>query len=99
MFDHPLPDLSTKAGRKAWRHEMRMVAVRPRRYGLWLLTGGALLIVMPSALDIYSLFGLWPPMLGAAAILLAIPLLIAGVVLRRRYRRMRMAQTGGAGSG
>ncbi|EQA96484.1 putative membrane protein YkvI [Sphingobium wenxiniae] len=89
MFDHPPPDLSTKAGRKAWRHEMRMVAVRPRRYGLWLLTVGALLVVMPSALGITSLFGLWPPMLGAAAILLAVPLLIAGVVLRRRYQRIR----------
>ncbi|WP_066518030.1 hypothetical protein [Sphingobium cloacae] len=91
MFNHPPPDLSTKAGRKAWRHEMRMVAVRPRRYGLWLLTIGMLLIVMPSALGIYSLFGLWPPFLGAAAMLSSAPLLIAGVALRRRYRRMRMA--------
>ncbi|MGC4250972.1 MAG: hypothetical protein QM605_05730 [Sphingobium sp.] len=91
MFHHPPPDLSTKAGRKAWRHEMRMVAVRPRRYGLWLLTIGMLLIVMPSALGIYSLFGLWPPFLGVAAMLLAAPLLVAGVVLRQRYRRMRMA--------
>ncbi len=94
MFDHPPPDLSTKAGRKAWRHEMRMVAVRPRRWGLWLLTVGALLVVMPSALGVYSLFGLWPPLLGAGAMLLAVPLLIAGVVLRGRYRRMRMAGPG-----
>ena len=41
-------DLSTKEGRKAHRHEMRMVAVRPRRWGLWLLTAGFLLVLTPS---------------------------------------------------
>ncbi len=86
------PDLSTKAGRKAYRHEMRMIAVRPRRYGLWLLTGGFLLVMSPSALGINSLFGLWPPFLGGAMMLTAMPLLVIGVVLRRRY----LAQRNGA---
>ena len=40
MSDESIPNLGTKAGRKAFRHEMRMVAVRPRRWGLWLLTAG-----------------------------------------------------------
>lgn len=84
-------DLSTKEGRKAHRHEMRMVAVRPRRWGLWLLTAGFLLLLTPSALDLHSLFGLWPPMLGALCIMVGAPLLVASVVLKRRYLQQRMA--------
>lgn len=85
------PDLSTKEGRKAYRHEMRMIAVRPRRWGLWLLTAGFLLLLAPSALDVHSLFGLWPPMLGAVCCLIAIPLLMVSVMLKRRYARQRIA--------
>lgn len=84
-------DLSTREGRKAHRHEMRMIAVRPRRWGLWLLTAGFLLLLTPSALDIHSLFGLWPPMLGAACIIVGAPLLVTSVVLRRRYQQQRIA--------
>ncbi|PJG49724.1 hypothetical protein CAF53_06830 [Sphingobium sp. LB126] len=84
-------DLSTKEGRKAHRHELRMIAVRPRRWGLWLLTAGFLLLLTPSALDVHSLFGLWPPMLGALCIILGVALLGASVVLKRRYMRQRMA--------
>lgn len=84
-------DLSTREGRKAHRHEMRMVAVRPRRWGMWLLTAGFLLLLTPSALDVHSLFGLWPPMLGAGCIMVAAPLLIASALLKRRYTRQRMA--------
>lgn len=85
------PDLTTRQGRKAWRHDMRMIAVRPRRYGLWLLTAGFLLLLTPSALDVHSLFGLWPPMLGAVCILAGTPLLVASVMLRRRYVQQRLA--------
>ncbi len=85
------PDLTTRQGRKAWRHDMRMIAVRPRRYGLWLLTAGFLLLLTPSALDVHSLFGLWPPMLGALCMLAGAPLLAASVLLRRRYVRQRLA--------
>lgn len=84
-------DLSTKEGRKAHRHEMRMVAVRPRRWGLWLLTAGFLLLLTPFALDVHSLFGLWPPMLGALCIIAAVPLLVVSVLLKRRYTRQRLA--------
>lgn len=70
---------------------MRMIAVRPRRYGLWLLTAGFLLLLTPSALDVHSLFGLWPPMLGAVCILAGTPLLVASVMLRRRYVQQRLA--------
>lgn len=83
-------DLSTREGRKAHRHEMRMIAVRPRRWGLWLLTAGFLLLLTPSALDVHSLFGLWPPMLGAMCIMIGAPLLVASVILKRRYARQRM---------
>ena len=85
------PDLSTKEGRKAYRHEMRMIAVRPRRWGLWLLTAGFLLLLTPSALDVHSLFGLWPPMLGAICIIVGVHLLVASVILKRRYARQRAA--------
>ncbi|HKT78361.1 MAG TPA: hypothetical protein VJQ78_16630 [Sphingobium sp.] len=84
------PDLSTKEGRKAHRHAMRMVAVRPRRWGLWLLTAGFLLVLTPSALDVHSLMGLWPPMLGAICVIVGVPLLVASVVLKRRYARLRV---------
>ena len=84
------PDLSTKEGRKAWRHEMRMIAVRPRRWGLWLLTAGFLLLLTPSALNLHSLFGLWPPMLGAICIIAGAPLLAASVLLKRRYVQQRI---------
>ena len=92
MFDHPSPDLSTKEGRKAWRHELRMVAVRPRRWGLWLLTAGFLLLLSPSAFGLHSVMGWSPSLIGMALMLAATPLLIAGAVLRRRYRRGRMAK-------
>ena len=90
MFDHPPPDLSTKAGRKAWRHEYRMVAVRPRRWGLWLLTIGFLLLLTPSALGIHAIFGWSPSLIGMIFMVAALPFLIAGALLRRRYRRGRM---------
>ncbi|MFZ2995645.1 hypothetical protein [Sphingobium sp.] len=90
MFDHPPPDLSTKAGRKAWRHEYRMVAVRPRRWGLWLLTIGFLLLLAPSALGIHAVFGWSPSLIGTILMVAALPFLIAGALLRRRYRRGRM---------
>lgn len=84
-------DLSTKEGRKAHRHELRMIAVRPRRWGLWLVTAGFLLLLIPSALDIHSLLGLWPPMLGAICIMVGAPLLVASVILKRRYAQQRLA--------
>jgi hypothetical protein len=84
-------DLSTREGRKAHRHELRMIAVRPRRWGLWLVTAGFLLILTPSALNIHSLAGLWPPMLGAICIMVGGPLLVASVILKRRYAQQRLA--------
>jgi hypothetical protein len=92
--DSSTPDLSTKAGRKAFRHDMRMVAVRPRRWGLWLLTIGALLLIMPSALGIHSLLGWSPVWLGLIACLAALPLLVAGALLRRRYKKGRLMMRG-----
>ena len=82
---------SARAARKALRHEMRMVAVRPRRWGLWLLTLGALLSILPSAFGVHSLMGWSPLLLGLLCCAAAAPLLIAGAVLRRRYRRARLA--------
>lgn len=84
---HSPHDLTTRAGRKALRHDMRMVAVRPRRWGLWLLAAGALMMVLPSALDIHSLGGWSPSVIGLALIAVAVPLLIGAAILRRRYRR------------
>jgi hypothetical protein len=95
MFDTPPPDLSTKAGRKAWRHEMRMVAVRPRRWGLWLLTLGFLLVMAPAAFGLHSLWGWSPSLLGFLLMLIALPLLVANVLLRRRYSRARRVQREG----
>ncbi|MEA3541817.1 MAG: hypothetical protein U9R77_06840 [Pseudomonadota bacterium] len=90
MTHSTIPDLGTKAGRKAFRHEMRMIAVRPRRWGLWLLTAGALLMILPSALDLHAIFGWSPSLLGIMLIAAALPFLVAAAVLRRRYRRGRL---------
>jgi predicted branched-subunit amino acid permease len=86
------PDLKTKAGRKAWRHELRMVAVRPRRWGLGLLTLGFLLWVLPSALGIHAIFGWSPSLIGIVLMLAAFPLLIVAAVRRRRHARGRAGQ-------
>ena len=56
-----------------------------------MLTAGFLLLLTPSALDVHSLFGLWPPMLGAVCAMVGVPLLVASVVLKRRYVRERAA--------
>lgn len=87
----PHPD-SEKALRKALRHEMRMVAVRPRRWGLWLLTLGALLLILPSAFGVHSLMGWSPMLLGLVACAASLPLLVAGAVLRRRYLKGQLAR-------
>ncbi|MET0370528.1 MAG: hypothetical protein ABW039_04025 [Sphingobium sp.] len=90
MFDHhPPPDLTTKAGRKAYRHELRMVAVRPRRWGLWLLALGGLLLMLPW-MGVHDLLGWSPSVLGMIAGVVAMPLLVAGVLLRARYNRGRL---------
>lgn len=89
MFGSPPSDLSTRPGRKAWRHDMRMVAVRPRRWGLWLMTLGFLLMVMPSAMGVHALFGWSPSLVGIALIAAALPLLLVSVVLKRRDRTGR----------
>lgn len=89
-FDHAPPDLSTRAGRKAWRHEMRMVAIRPRRWGLWLLTLGILLMLLPAATGIHSIGGWSPRFLGLVAGTLAVPLLGISIWLKRRYLRGRL---------
>jgi hypothetical protein len=89
MFDAPPPDLSTRSGRKAFRHEMRMVAVRPRRWGLWLLTAGFLILLSPSAFGVHAIFGWSPSVIGTILMLAALPLLIAGALRRRAYMRGR----------
>jgi hypothetical protein len=86
----PLPDLATKAGRKAYRHEMRMVAVRPRRVGLLLLAVAMLLILLPIG-GVHSLMGWSPRFLGTIALAAALPFLIAASWLRGRYHRQRLA--------
>ena len=91
MFDHhPLPDLSTKAGRKAYKHELRMVAVRPRRYGMWLLVLGAFLLGLPPLMGVHSLAGWSPSVLGMLCGVAAAPLLALGVVRRAAYHRRRI---------
>ncbi|MEA3390895.1 MAG: hypothetical protein U9R64_16675 [Pseudomonadota bacterium] len=95
MFDMPPPDLTTKAGRKAFRHEMRMVAVRPRRWGLWLLTAGFVLLLAPSAFDVHAIFGWSPSVIGTLLMLAALPLLTVGALRRRAYMRGRTGRRKG----
>lgn len=90
MTHAPLPDLSSRAGRKAYARELRMVAVRPRRWGLWLLALGCLLMVLPSAFDIHNIAGWSPTFLGMIAALAAVPLLAISMARRSRYHRTRM---------
>jgi hypothetical protein len=82
----PSPDLGTRAGRKAYRHDRRMVAVRPRRWGLWLLALGLLLVLLPGATGIHDIGGWSPRFLGLVAAALSVPPLVASVWLKRRYR-------------
>jgi len=90
-MSHPSPpDLSSRTGRKAYARELRMVAVRPRRWGLWLLALGCLLLVLPSAFDIHNLAGWSPSLLGMILGLAAVPLLVISMARRSRYHRTRM---------
>jgi hypothetical protein len=82
------PDLTTRAGRKAYRHELRMVAARPRRVGLLLLGLGMLLALLPLA-GVHSLIGWSPRFLGLGVVAVAVPFLITATVLRGRYHRRR----------
>ncbi|WP_336958290.1 hypothetical protein [Sphingobium aquiterrae] len=84
------PDLSTKAGRKAYRHELRMVAVRPRRVGLWLLVAALMVMALPWAAGVHSIGGLSPWIVGVGMAVAAMPFLMVGIMLRRRYHRQRM---------
>lgn len=68
---------------------MRMVAVRPRRWGLWLLTLGILLMLLPGATGLHSIGGWSPRFLGLAVGMLGVPPLAASVWLKRRYLRRR----------
>lgn len=83
------PDLTTKQGRKAWKHDLRMVAVRPRRVGLVLLAVAMMLGAMPFG-GMHSLWGWSPRFLALCAVALAVPFLIAATLLRRRYKRQIM---------
>lgn len=88
------PDLSTRAARKAYKHELRMVAVRPRRVALWLVAAAMLLFALPLA-GVHSLGGWSPRFLALGAAALATPLLIATVLLRRRYVERRLSGEAG----
>jgi len=66
--------------------------VRPRRWGLWLLTLGVLLLILPSAFGVHSLMGWSPMLLGLVACAASLPLLVAGAVLRRRYLKGQLAR-------
>ena len=55
-----------------------------------MLTAGFLLLLTPSAFGLHSIMGWSPSLIGMALMLGATPLLIAGAVLRRRYRRERL---------
>jgi predicted transporter len=93
------PDLSTRAGRRAYRHELRMVAVRPRRVGLGLLLAGLVVMALPLAAGIHAIAGFSPQFLGLAMAALGVPFLIAGMALRTRYHRRRMQGHPPAGTG
>jgi hypothetical protein len=84
------PDLTTKAGRKAYKHELRMVAVRPRRAGLLLLGAGMILAALPLS-GVHSLFGWSPRFLALGAVAAAAPFLIAATWLRGRHHRRRLS--------
>jgi branched-subunit amino acid permease len=66
-----------------------MVAVRPRRWGLWLLTLGLMLMLLPGATGLHSIGGWSPRFLGLIAGALSLPLLTISVILKRRYHRQR----------
>ncbi|QUT06003.1 hypothetical protein KFK14_00370 [Sphingobium phenoxybenzoativorans] len=83
------PDLTTKEGRKAYKHELRMVAVRPRRVGLLLLGVAMILAALPLS-GVHSLLGWSPRFLALGAVALATPFLVAAALLRGRYHKRRL---------
>ena len=83
------PDLSSDAGRAAYRSELKAVGRGPRLIGFLLILAGALMV-----LPAYQADG-WPQALvftGYAAIAAGWVLFIAVVWLRNRHHRRRMAE-------
>lgn len=78
MTDAPPPDLSSAAGRAAYRAELRTVAAGWRRAGLVVLTAGGLGLVDHRGAPAW------------AAVAVGSAVLVAVIVHRTRYHRRRV---------
>lgn len=85
------PDLTTKAGRKAYRHDMRMVAIRPRRISMALLAIGIALMLLPLA-GVHDLSGWSPRFLGLIGMVASLPFLIVAQRRRGAYARQHRGE-------
>ncbi len=85
-----LPDLNTEDGRAAYRKELRGVALPIRWGGLALIVLGAVLALMVRN----NILGLTNSVLPVAyaALGLGWGLVLAGIVIRTRYHRRRLAE-------
>lgn len=85
-----LPDLNTEDGRAAYRKELRKVALPIRWGGLALIVLGAILALMARN----SVFGATNSILPVAyaALGLGWGLVLAGIVIRTRYHKRRLAE-------
>jgi len=83
------PDLDTSHGRHAYRRELRAIAVLPRRIGLLMLIGGAVMLALPWW-GVHDVAGWSPSFLALPAILMAWLLLGFSMYVRARYHRHRM---------
>jgi hypothetical protein len=85
-----LPDLNTEDGRAAYRKELRGVALPIRWTGLALIVLGAVVALMVR----FGVLGLSNGVLPVAYAALALgwALVLAGIVIRNRHHRRRLAE-------
>ena len=85
-----LPDLNTEDGRAAYRKELRGVALPIRWVGLALIVLGAIVALMVR----FGVLGLSNGVLPVAYAALALgwALVLAGIVIRNRHHRRRLAE-------
>ena len=83
------PDLSTREGRRAYRRELRTVAVKSRRIGLMILVAGLMVGLLP-IMGVHAIAGWSPRFLALLLSCLGALLLIVAITLRTRYHQQRM---------
>lgn len=83
------PDLSSKEGLRAYRLELRTIAVLPRKIGMLLLMLGVGFLMLP-AIGVHEVDGWSPVFVGLMMAGVAWLFLGFAIIVRMRYHRHRM---------